>query len=196
VFYHIWNLKLQFLKALIFQDRFQYYLKTGTNHGHLLHECYSARFGFYAHVFYRFAFIGCVNTCPLKVSCASYIKCHIYIYIYIFIYIYIYILTYISEICICHTQKEHTQDIAEMQRQRQYTEMIGLSIIFWDATYTLYQRPSYSSVSTIRSTEGSLDGENGSTFWDFLFCGPYTVRGSATNRLYSLTKGYGRVLWS
>lgn len=59
----------------------------------------------------------------------------------------------------------HTQDIAEVQRQRQYTEMTGLTLL--GAAYALYQRHSQGSVSAIRSTQGSWVEET----WDFLLCG-------------------------
>lgn len=64
VFYYIWNLKLQLLRALvlILQCRLHFYLKRGTNNNHLFLACDIERFGFYALMLYGFVFDGWNST--------------------------------------------------------------------------------------------------------------------------------------
>lgn len=77
---------------------------------HLFLEFHSARFGFYAHVLYRFASDGGANTCPLKVF--YYASSVIYTYIYTHVYVcmhYIYTYVYICDMHVCiYIQKRHT----------------------------------------------------------------------------------------
>lgn len=169
-FYYILNLQLQFLRALVlvFQDRPHFYLKRRADDDHLFHGFHSARFGFYAHVLYRFASDGGANTCSLKafyyVSSIIYTYIHAYVcvhvYIHICIYLWyacVYIHTYVY-ICYMHVcvykyrRGTHTQHSwsakSEIIHRDDGTQSSGM------------QRPSDGSVSSIRSMHGSW-GEGG-----------------------------------
>lgn len=135
-FYYILNLQLQFLRALVlvFQDRPHFYLKRRADDDHLFHGFHSARFGFYAHVLYRFASDGGANTCSLKafyyVSSIIYTYIHAYVCVCMYIYTYVYICDmhvciythmYIFVICMCvyiNTEEAHIHNTAEVRSQK------------------------------------------------------------------------------